>query len=75
MKKIVQFHISQGDKYYVAEGIDIPIVTQGKTLDELAQNIREATELFFEGENFEEMGFAKHPSVLVNLELPELTYA
>ena len=51
MKRIIQFHISKGDKYYVAEGIDLPVVTQGKTLDELVANIKEATELHLSGEN------------------------
>ena len=49
MKRIIQFHISKGDKYYTAEGSDLPIVTQGKTLDELAENIREAVELHLQG--------------------------
>lgn len=48
MKRIIQLHISKGDKYYTAEGADLPIVTQGKTLDELAENIREAVELHLE---------------------------
>jgi predicted RNase H-like HicB family nuclease len=45
MKNIIQYRISRGDDYYVAEGLDLPVVTQGKTLDELAINIKEATNL------------------------------
>ena len=44
MKRIIQFHVFKGERQYVAEGIDLPVVTQGKTLDELAANIQEATE-------------------------------
>ena len=51
MKHIVQFTISKGEKFYVAEGINFPAVTQGKTLDELVKNITEAVELGLEGEN------------------------
>ena len=40
MKHIIQVYVSKGDEYYVAEGVDLPIVTQGKTLDELVENIR-----------------------------------
>lgn len=69
MKRIIQFHISQGDKYYVAEGVDVAVVTQGKTLDELVINIKEAVELHFEGENPADFGFEKEPSVLANIEL------
>jgi len=45
MKNIIQFYINKGEKYYVAQGIDLPVVTQGKTLDELMKNIKEAVEL------------------------------
>ena len=69
MKRIIQFHINKGDKYYVAQGIDLPIVTQGKTLDELTENINEAVELQLEGENPADFDIAPKPSVLVNFEL------
>ena len=75
MKNIIQFHISKGDKYYVAEGIDLPVVTQAKTLDELAENIKEAVELQLEGESPADFGLSPHPSVLVNFELAANTYA
>ncbi|MBI2482031.1 MAG: type II toxin-antitoxin system HicB family antitoxin [Candidatus Vogelbacteria bacterium] len=75
MKNIIQFHISKGEKYYVAEGVDVAIVTQGKTLDELALNIKEAVELHFEDENAKSLGFTNSPSVLLNFELPQLSYA
>ena len=48
MKHIMQFHVYKGDSAYVAEGIDLPVVTQGKTLDELAHNIQETVELQLE---------------------------
>jgi len=75
MKSIIQFQISESDGGYVAEGVSVPIVTQGDTLDELAANIREAVGLYVEGENLAELGFATTPSVLVNFELPALAHA
>lgn len=45
MKNIIQVHIYQGEKYYIAECFDLPVVTQGKTLDELVLNFKEAIEL------------------------------
>jgi predicted RNase H-like HicB family nuclease len=48
MKKIIQFNVEKGEKYYVAHSADIPVVTQALTLDELTTNIKEATELYFE---------------------------
>ncbi|RLG46063.1 MAG: type II toxin-antitoxin system HicB family antitoxin [Thermoproteota archaeon] len=50
MKKIVQVRIYKGEKYYVAECVDLPVVTQGRTMDEVVQNVREATSLHLEGE-------------------------
>lgn len=66
MKRIIQFHISKGDKYYTAEGVDLPVVTQGKTLDELAKNIQEAVELHLEDENLSDLNIAPNPSILMN---------
>ena len=50
MKKIIQVRISKGEKYFVAECLDSPVVTQGKTLDELSENLKEAIELQLESE-------------------------
>ncbi len=59
MKKIIQVHIYRGDAYYVAECIDLPVVTQGRTLDELADNLREAIALHLEGEDLSALGLDK----------------
>jgi predicted RNase H-like HicB family nuclease len=75
MKSILQFSVFESDGGYAAEGVSVPIVTQGDTLDELTANIREAVELFLEGEDLSELGFATIPSVLVNFELPALAHA
>ena len=40
---MIQFRIYKGEKYYVAECIDLPIVTQGRTLDEVIENIGAVT--------------------------------
>ena len=69
MKKIIQVHISKGERYYVGECIDLPVVTQGETLDELARNLQEAFALHLEGEDLGELGLAPNPSVLVSFEL------
>ena len=72
MKNIIQYRIFKSDTYYVAEGIDLPVVTQGETLDELAKNIQEATELCLEGEDPADFGLSPSPSVLINFELPRI---
>ncbi|MGQ4914433.1 MAG: type II toxin-antitoxin system HicB family antitoxin [Candidatus Asgardarchaeia archaeon] len=44
----VKFEVYNDSEYWCAYGIDVDIFTQGKTLDELFNNIREATEVHFE---------------------------
>lgn len=78
MKKIIQVHIYKGEEYYIAECLDLPVVTQGKTLDELAFNLKEAVAIQLEGEiegeNLSDFDLAPQPSVLANLELDTLVY-
>ena len=69
MKKTIQVHIYKGDKYFVAECLDLPVVTQGKTLDELANNLKEAISLALEGENLADFDLSENPSIVANLEL------
>ena len=54
---------------YVAECLEIPVVTQGATLDEVTQNLREAVELHLAGEDLAALGLAHDPTILVTLEL------
>ena len=74
MKKIVQVKVSKGDRYYVGECVDLPVVTQGESLDEIANNIREAISLHLEGEDLQEWDLLPDFSILLNFEL-EPTYA
>ena len=69
MKHIIQFHIYKGETQYVAEGIDLPIVTQGKTLDELAENLKEAVALQLEGEDPADFNLSSETSIQANIEL------
>lgn len=75
MKNIIQFHIYKGDKYYIAQGIDLPVITQGETLDELAKNLKEAVELQLEGENLADFDLMPKPSVLANFEIETVVNA
>ena len=69
MKRTIQVRIFRGEKQYVAECMDLPVVTEAPTLDELAANIREAIALHLEGEDLAELGLAPDPTVIVTLEL------
>jgi predicted RNase H-like HicB family nuclease len=54
---------------FVAECLEIPVVTQGATLDEVAANLQEAVALHLEGEDLDQLGLAPHPSIVVTFEL------
>lgn len=75
MKHIIQIQVSKGEHYYVAEGVNLPVVTQAKTLDELVKNITEAVALALENENLADFDLAVPPSLLMNLELPAMAHA
>ena len=75
MKSVIHFYISKGEKQYVAEGVELAIVTQAKTLDELVKNIHEATELHLESASPETFGLVKSPLISINFELPKLGFS
>ena len=54
---------------YVAECFEIPVVTQGKTLDEVTRNLQEAVALHLADEDLAALGLASNPTVVVTMEL------
>lgn len=75
VKNTIRFHIHKGDTHYIAEGIDLPIVTQGKTLDELVANLREALALQLDGENLAAFDIAPNASIIADIELEAVMHA
>lgn len=69
MRHIIQVRIFRGESQYVGECLDLPVVTQAPTLDQLAANIREAIALYLEDEDLVALGFSDNPTVLASLEL------
>ena len=61
--------IRKGEEYYVAECVEINVVTQGKTLDETIANLQEAVALHLDGEDLKEYGLAPNPTLLLTMEL------
>ncbi len=74
MKNIIQFSISNENNAYTAEGVNIPIVTEGKTFEELKSKIVDAVRLFFKDEDTTSLGFGPTPSILTSFELPTNLY-
>lgn len=54
---------------YIAECQGIAVVTQGSTLDEVTQNLREAVALYLEDEDPAQFGLVAKPSLVVTFEL------
>jgi len=69
----IQAVIYPGDESgYVAECLPLAVVTQGQTLDETVQNLREVIQLPLRGEDLAEMGLVAHPPLLVTMEMEPL---
>ncbi len=74
MKRTIQVRIFRGEKQYVAECLDLPVVTEAPTVDELAANIREAIALHLEGEDLAELGVSKDATILATTEPAAMQY-
>jgi predicted RNase H-like HicB family nuclease len=69
MQRTIKAFIRKGDVQYVAECLEISVVTQGRTLDETIANLREAVALHLEGEDPADFGLAPNPTLLVTIEV------
>ena len=54
---------------YIAECLEITVVTQGATLDETSKNLTEAVSLHLEDEDPADFGLVDRPSLAVTFEL------
>lgn len=71
----IKAYLYKGEKLFVAECLDIPVVTQGKTLDETLKNLQEAVSLHLEGEDLAALGFSPDPNILITMELETRRHA
>ena len=56
--------------WYVGECLEVAVVSQGRTLDELVEGLRQAVTLHLEGEDATELGLVPTPRLAVTYELP-----
>jgi len=69
LQQTIKAVIRPGDQSgYVAECVEIAVVTQGRTLDETVANLREAVGLHLEGESPSTFGLRNHPTLLITFE-------
>ena len=69
MQQTIEAFIHKGETLYVAECLEVSVVTQGKTLDETIANLQEAVQLHLEGEDPADFGLVPNPTLLVTIEL------
>ena len=65
IKAIIRYGEQSG---YVADCLEILVVTQAATLDEITQNLQEAVQLHIEGEDLEELGLYRNPTIIVTMD-------
>ncbi|PYT16703.1 MAG: hypothetical protein DMF51_04105 [Acidobacteria bacterium] len=61
--------VTRDRDWYVAECLELAVVTQGRTLDELVVNLREAITLHLEGEDVANIGVVAEPRVSLTYEV------
>jgi len=54
---------------FVAECLDIPVITQGDSLRRVTQNLQAALAQHLEGKDLRKLGFIDHPTILITLEI------
>lgn len=69
LQRTIKAFVRKGEQYFVAECVELAVVTQGKTLDETLANLREAVALHLEGEDPAQFGLAPNPTILVTMEM------
>jgi predicted RNase H-like HicB family nuclease len=69
LSKTIKAIVRRGESHYVAECVELAVVTQGETLDETVSNLQEAVALHLQGEDPADFGLVPDPSLLVTMEL------
>ncbi len=72
MKKMIKIEVYHDGEFYCAKCPDYDIFSQGKSLDELIENIKEAIVLHFENEHWDLEGYDRSPSLLSIMDLGEI---
>jgi predicted RNase H-like HicB family nuclease len=61
--------ISESEGWYVASCREISAVTQGRTFEELVENLREVVELHLEGDDPADYGLTPNPSIVMTFDV------
>lgn len=67
-RDLVHAVVSRSDAWFVAEVLELPVVTQGRSLDETVANLRDAIALHLSGGDRARLGIADHARLAVSYE-------
>jgi predicted RNase H-like HicB family nuclease len=70
MKDTIHAVVLRDKGVYVGECLEVGVVTQGRTLDEIASNLEEAVSLHLEGEDLSRLGIRSAPRLSITYEIP-----
>ena len=68
MRQAIHAVITESDGLYVAECLEVAAVTQGASLDETLNNLREALDLYMSSEDHILLGLVPEPRLIINFE-------
>jgi predicted RNase H-like HicB family nuclease len=74
LQRTIKASIRRGEESgYVAECMEVAVVTEGQTLDEVMHNLQEAVALHLESEDLAALGLANNPTLSVTMELEPIS--
>jgi predicted RNase H-like HicB family nuclease len=74
-RRTIQVRIFRGETKYLVDCMDLPVVTEGETLDETVATIRDAIALHLDGEDLGELGICNGPAIVATMELNTIACA
>jgi len=72
MKRIIKAEIYYDGQYYCARCLDMDVFTQGKRLDDVVGNLKEAIMLHLEDISEDASGYVANPSLFTMMDLGEI---
>ena len=67
-RSVIHAVVVESEGQYVADCLEVPVVTQGASLDELLGNLREALDLYMSDEDLVLLGLVSEPRLLISFE-------
>ena len=68
LRETIHTVISESEGAYVAECLEVAVVTEGRSLDETLRNLREAVGLFMSDEDPASLGLVSNPRLSISFE-------